>query len=322
MRARRVERTNPQLYQYCGYTAEPSIVFTPGFADCTMSTLAEKVEAAKRKAQEMKAAAAAKRAAKEAAGVTPVAADTGAEKFFAGDHNVVLIDWDDTLFPTSAWKARIDPDAVHPLRESKVASLSAAISEFIRTLQRFADVKIVTHGCKSWYEKSSAVLLPETKTLLDGLPARYRDSYGNKYMNKKPAGHKYMTDIGSEVDNYAEWYKTDMFFEFISEKKTARKWDETHLPERVTLPRQVLVVGDGSAEKRGYDELGNQATLYASRPGHAAVAKIGLKGVFYKDGPSFEELLVQIRWATANVQSEFLPASGGEQTKMCTWLGL
>ena len=28
--------------------------------------------------------------------------------------------------------------------------------------------------------------------------------------------------------------------------------------------RQVLVIGDGSAEKRSYDELGNQATLCAS----------------------------------------------------------
>ena len=104
-----------------------------------------------------------------------------------------------------------------------MAAISAAISDFIRTLQRVADVKIVTHGTKGWYDKSSAVLLPETKALLDSLPARYRDSYGPKYMKPKPSGHKYMTTIGSEVDNYAEWYKTDMFFEFISEKKQPRK---------------------------------------------------------------------------------------------------
>jgi len=176
-------------------------------------------------------------------------------------------------------------------------------------------VKIVTHGCKSWYEKSSAVLRPETKALLDTLPARYRDSHGHKYMTKKPAGHRYVTDIGSEVENYAEWYKTDMFFHFVSERKLARRWDETHMPERVQLPRQVLVIGDGSAEKRSYDELGNQARLYATRPGHAAVANVGLKGVFYKDRPSFEELLLQVRWASANVQTTFLPA-GDVKTKL------
>ena len=50
-----------------------------------------------------------------------------------------------------------------------------------------------------------------------------------------------MTDIGSEVDSYGAWYKTDMFFHFISERVLPRKWDETHLPERVQLPRQVRV---------------------------------------------------------------------------------
>ena len=52
---------------------------------------------------------------------------------------------------------------------------------------------------------------------------------------------RYMTDIGSEVDSYGAWYKTDMFFHFISERVLPRKWDETHLPERVQLPRQVRV---------------------------------------------------------------------------------
>jgi len=274
-----------------------------------MSTHAEKIAAARRKAEEMKAAAAAKRLAhakRRQEGDAAAADDSKHEIFVPGEHSVVLIDWDDTLFPTSAWKNRVREGASPP-SERKVQLLSQAISGFIRTLQQSGEVKIVTHACKGWYEKSSAVLLPETKALLDSLPARYRDSYGSKYMKPKPAGHKYMTTIGSEVDNYAEWYKTDMFFSFISEKKQARSWDESHLPERVALPRQVLVVGDGSAEKRSYDELGNQAQLYASRPGHAAVGRVGLKGVFFRDGPSFDELLLQLRWATDSVASTFLP---------------
>lgn len=50
-----------------------------------------------------------------------------------------------------------------------------------------------------------------------------------------------------------------------------------------------------------------QAQLYASRPGHAAVGRVGLKGVFFRDGPSFDELLLQLRWATDSVASTFLP---------------
>ena len=150
-----------------------------------MLTHAEKIAAAKRKGEEMKAKAAAKRAAKEAsdaAGASGATAevDSKDERFIPGEHNLILVDWDDTLFPTSSWKKRLEPDAAQPLRESKVASLSAAICKFVRTLQRFGDVKIVTHGTRGWYEKSSAVLLPEARTLLDSLPARYRDSHGPK----------------------------------------------------------------------------------------------------------------------------------------------
>ena len=142
-----------------------------------MLTHAEKIAAAKRKAEEMKAKAAAKRAAKEAADAAGASGsnaevDSREERFVAGEHNLILVDWDDTLFPTSSWKKRLEPDAAQPLRESKVASLSEAICNFVRTLQRLGDVKIVTHGTRGWYEKSSAVLLPEARTLLDSLPAR------------------------------------------------------------------------------------------------------------------------------------------------------
>mmetsp|Transcript_22817 Transcript_22817/g.37810 ORF Transcript_22817/g.37810 Transcript_22817/m.37810 type:complete len:400 (+) Transcript_22817:50-1249(+) len=271
----------------------------------------EKIQGAKRKAEEMKAKALAKRAAWEAAqaAAPPRTTDPQDEKFLLGEHNLVLIDWDDTLFPTSDWKNRIQESAARPPRADKIQALSEAISTFIRKLKQFGEVKIVTHGTKSWYEHSSKVLLPETKALLDTLDHRYRDSHGQKYMRQKPAGEKYTTDIGVQVDNYGEWFKTDQFFYFISEKKAPKKWDEAHLPEKVLLPRQVLIIGDGQAEKRSYDEHGNQARVYASQPGHAAVAHVGLKGVFLKDGPSYDELVLQMRWATAHVESTFLPPS-------------
>ena len=63
------------------------------------------------------------------------------------------------------------------------------------------------------------MLLPEAKALLDGLDHRYRDSHGGKYMTKKPSGQKYTCDIGVQVDNYGEWFKTDMFFHFITDKR-------------------------------------------------------------------------------------------------------
>ena len=95
---------------------------------------------------------------------------------YAGPSQVLLfLDWDDTLFPTSAWKERIKEGSQHPPRASQVRTLSDAIGNLIRTLQQHAEVKLVTHGTKSWYEHSSSVLVPEVKALLDTLDHRYRD---------------------------------------------------------------------------------------------------------------------------------------------------
>ena len=160
-------------------------------------SLQQKKDAAKR-AQEMKDKAAAKRKAREDAGGASVAAHAD-EKFILGEHNLILIDWDDTLFPTTAWRDRMKEN---PPRASKIQALCEAISGFITTLQKFGTVKIITHGTSGWFAQSSALLLPETKALLYSLDHRYRDSHGGKYMKQKPSGQKYTTDIGVQVDNY------------------------------------------------------------------------------------------------------------------------
>ena len=153
----------------------------------------EKIKEARKKAEEMKAKAAAKRAAKAAAAAAAPPGEASApqdEAFLLGEHNLILIDWDDTLFPTSAWKDRIQEGHAQPPRASKVATLSQSIVDFVRVLQQFGDVKLVTHGTKGWYDRSSQVLLPEAKALLDSLDHRYRDSCGGKYMRKRPAGER------------------------------------------------------------------------------------------------------------------------------------
>ena len=201
---------------------------------------------ARAKAEEMKAKAAAKRAAKEAAAASgaapPVAVDSGADAFLIGEHNLILIDWDDTLFPTSAWKHRLEDGS---LRASKIATLSEAISNLIKTLQQFGDVKIVTHGTKGWFQQSSKVLLPDTKALLDGLDHRYRDSHGGKYMRKNPSGQKYTTDIGVQVDNYGEWFKTDRACRGLSNRLARRSLRTArcapHTPPRPRLSSRPRV---------------------------------------------------------------------------------
>ena len=46
--------------------------------------------------------------------------------------------------------------------------------------------------------------------------------------------------------------------------------------------------------------------------------QVGLKGVFLKEAPSYDELLLQLRWMTAHVASTFL-RSGAEAKSSLIW---
>ena len=52
------------------------------------------------------------------------------------------------------------------------------------------------------------------------------------------------------------------------------------------------------------------------------MARVGLKGVFYKDGPSFEELLLQLRYAARHTESHAMAIADTESHAMAVGDGM
>lgn len=78
--------------------------------------------------------------------------------------HLIILDWDDTLFPTTHLKTEIAEDsALENLTSSKKSSLesleSAAVS-LIRTALQLGEVKIVTNANMKWVDRTCSRFMP------------------------------------------------------------------------------------------------------------------------------------------------------------------
>lgn len=94
---------------------------------------------------------------------------------------LVLIDWDDTLFPTT-WSMEISKTRNVDLGKFNLTLLDRTIFQLISTLLTIADVKIVTNASMEWiiktlsYLPSSNYLISENIEIISA-----RDKFGEKY---------------------------------------------------------------------------------------------------------------------------------------------
>ena len=83
--------------------------------------------------------------------------------------NLTIFDWDDTLFPTSAFTPRTEEEMMRIAANNKLlfSQLDLIVSGLLkRACQNQAKVLIVTNAHKSWVDYSSQTLLPLTAELL------------------------------------------------------------------------------------------------------------------------------------------------------------
>mmetsp|Transcript_9585 Transcript_9585/g.25628 ORF Transcript_9585/g.25628 Transcript_9585/m.25628 type:complete len:267 (+) Transcript_9585:94-894(+) len=83
---------------------------------------------------------------------------------------VCVLDWDDTLFPTSCLNALgVDFRGAHPPAAEIAQQLNALqtlVVAFLETATKFGAVMIVTNGERGWVEHSSSIFLPKVYAFL------------------------------------------------------------------------------------------------------------------------------------------------------------
>ena len=101
--------------------------------------------------------------------------------------NLVIFDWDDTLFPTS-WMVKNNIDLTSRSTQQQYiilfSQLDVLLFDLLTMLNKKSKVIIITNAMKKWVE-ISMVMLPKSQTIINNnIPiVSARELYKNKYVN-------------------------------------------------------------------------------------------------------------------------------------------
>lgn len=179
------------------------------------------------------------------------------------ENTMIIIDWDDTLYPSS-WLMNKSIDITNPTSRYKYIenfeNLDTHLSKMLLFLLRFGDILIITNAMPTWIELSSSVL-PKTRKVLkniDIISARERYQNGNKM---------------------SEWKKQTFLDEMIA-RNTYKKYNN------------ILSLGDAEFE---YNALIN---LFDKN----FIPNKYLKAIKFIKSPDYDTVVEQIKIVHDNIQ--------------------
>ena len=80
--------------------------------------------------------------------------------------DIVLVDWDDTLLPSSAIQAALVSQKPLP----NLTHHEVKVLEFLKVLNEIGDVCIVTNAEKGWVEQSACRFMPQIVPIIKTVP--------------------------------------------------------------------------------------------------------------------------------------------------------
>ena len=182
-------------------------------------------------------------------------------------NNLVLIDWDDTLFPTS-WIVKNSIDLTNKTTQHKYITLFSKLDNilynFLNKSLKYANIVIITNAVKKWVELT-LVMLPNTQKLMKtNVPiVSARDLYKPQYPH-----------------NMVEW-----------KRKTFQSVCQKHFTDKKF--QNIISIGDAEYEFLATVELYDNL---------AHSNKKLLKTVRLFSDPSFDSLINQIQMLTKSIE--------------------
>ena len=136
--------------------------------------------------------------------------------------NLVIFDWDDTLFPTSHLNPLGEKEDVFEKHGAQMKEMEDTAVELVGKCLRQSKVAIITNARKGWVELSSSQFMPRLHTLI----------------------MKYVKIISARVD-FEELYPFDTFK--WKELAFAKLWQEEHFLDKAAITN-LIAVGDSECE--------------------------------------------------------------------------
>src|SRR3989338_423599 len=143
-------------------------------------------------------------------------------------NTLFILDWDDTLFPTS-WIAKNNIDILHTKKEEHIEhfyELDKTLSNFLKTLSKHGRIIIITNALSEWVRISSHVM-PITYGILKKITVISAKEF-----------------IGRERKNVMDWKKITFFRVIDHEFKNINVMN-------------IISIGDDEYERYALKELSN-----------------------------------------------------------------
>ena len=155
------------------------------------------------------------------------------------ESKLFLIDWDDTLNPSS-WCMRNGILTVRPPRRDEVSAVACLSTKVIKTLTYCMDqgeVVIITNAESGWVEMSARFLMPEVSKLLKQIPVISARSSFESFCRDSPITWKSMA-FSRVISEWADRSRTES--------------------EGFSVPTQVVSIGDSSHEREALFRVHSQ----------------------------------------------------------------
>jgi len=189
--------------------------------------------------------------------------------------NIIIFDWDDTLFPTEYFKTRINMLLDHKLipeeTNLKLRTLASDIIKLITNAKTCGCVTIISNASLEWLELCFK-LIPEIIPIMDTIYViSAQDKF--KHLSNNPAKWK-------------EW----AFYQFIIDKiELYNQQENNYSPvQRKHNSYNIISIGDSIHERDALKINANYLKTFNSN-------SISVKTIKLSEKPTFEKVIIQLQ---------------------------
>jgi hypothetical protein len=199
-------------------------------------------------------------------------------------HTTLVLDWDDTIFPTTwirqdcgmNWKlplnTQLEPGPRKTLIKGLLAKLLAKAREFFQEAATHANIFIVTLARRPWVEMSMQNFLPELGRIIEVLNLKV--IYAQEYVEQAESEYEREEFLSSE--------EVCAFWTRVKSRAIAQELDEFHKQNNLSW-KNVISVGDSDFERYGTINAGEDYMRREMEGGALRIEGATAEGVS-KDG--------------------------------------
>jgi hypothetical protein len=214
------------------------------------------------------------------------ASSRSVEDWHASNETFILLDWDDTLCPTSHFSSAVCAKTRYGDRNPSLVEFQAGVIDLLRTAAALGGVGIVTMACQEWVQECIQTLMPEVGGVLRELGIEVVSA-------RTSASKQFLRESQGDAREPAHFLKRKAMARVI--KKFYREPNFIRRTMRVGTRRSwknIISIGDSQAERLALQDIVFQHT---QRDRYGRCKECRCKTLLLMQEPNIQDLIRQHR---------------------------